>query len=190
MVDILFPKGFGCSVVSLARVVAFGFDFERGARTVLLPLDFSSIISSYPTQIVGSIPGLAFALDARVGLVIDEVFSFPFFNCLRPGACMIFSSLILVVIVEYSVELGCRVKSVAVMMYYLLDLFHFILDHPLPLTLLRTTTLLLYTKHIHTEMSESPIDVDRSDGEEEDVKPKSEETLPRKRVCHSLRRDS
>jgi hypothetical protein len=39
-------------------------------------------------------------------------------------------------------------------------------------------------------MSESPIDVDRSDGEEEDVKPKSEETLPRKRVCHSLRRDS
>jgi len=33
-------------------------------------------------------------------------------------------------------------------------------------------------------MSESPIDVDRSAGEEEDVKPKSEEQVPRKRVCH------
>ena len=98
LIDILFPKGFGFSVVSLGRGVAFGFDLDKGARTVLLPLGFNSVISSYPTQIGVSIPGLAFALDARVGRVIDKVFSFPFFNCLRPGACMIFSSLILVVI--------------------------------------------------------------------------------------------
>ena len=85
MIDILFAKGFDFSVVSLVRGVAFGLLFARGARTVLLPLGFNSIISYGPELEDGeALPGLAFALDARVGLVIDRLFSFPFFNCLRP----------------------------------------------------------------------------------------------------------
>jgi len=44
-------KPFGLSAVSLFdRGVAFGLLLARGARTVLLPLGFISIISSYPTQ--------------------------------------------------------------------------------------------------------------------------------------------
>jgi hypothetical protein len=74
------------------------------------------------------------------------------------------------------------------MMYYLLNLIHFILDHPItPYSTLCYYSPSIYIYLIYIQMSESPIDVDRSDGEEEDVKPKSEETLPRKRVCHSSR---
>jgi len=68
-----------------------------------------------------------------------------------------------------------------------IGLLHFIPYHPLTITTYLPTTI-RYTTHIAmSDNEDSPINVDHSDTED-DVKPKAEEALPRKRVrvCCSM----
>jgi len=62
-----------------------------------------------------------------------------------------------------------------------IGLLHFIPYHPLTITTYLPTTI-RYTTHIAmSDNEDSPINVDHSDTED-DVKPKAEDGLPRKRV--------